>query len=94
VPLILNAWGGNTLTVVMGDMNAVTGAPEIELFRDAGLVDAAALTGAPPAPTFRADDLKRRIDYIWVSPDLVPLAVTVPGSTASDHLAVVAVIGR
>ena len=43
--------GGNTLTVVMGDMNAVTGAPKIELFRDAGLVDAASLTGAPPAPT-------------------------------------------
>ena len=47
-----------------------------------------------PANTFRSTDPRQRIDCIWVSPDLTVVEVSVPATTASDHLPVMAVIDR
>ncbi len=89
---ILDFWDGAELTVLLGDLNAKPDDREMEMLRQAGLVDAAAAVEGTPALTFSSTDLYQRIDYIWVSPDLKVSDVQVPMSTASDHLGVVAVI--
>lgn len=91
---ILDFWDGAELTVLLGDLNAKPDDREMEMLRQAGLVDAAAAVEGTPALTFSSDDLYQRIDYIWVSPDLKVADVQVPVSKASDHLGVVAVIDK
>jgi endonuclease/exonuclease/phosphatase family metal-dependent hydrolase len=91
---ILDFWDGSTLTAVLGDFNGQVGDPEIEMLREGGLVDAAGVAESHPAPTWPSDSPRKRIDYIWVSPDLGVVEVNVPVSTASDHLPVVVVIYR
>jgi endonuclease/exonuclease/phosphatase (EEP) superfamily protein YafD len=56
-----------------------------------GLIDTVA-TLEPPVYTWHADDLDRRLDYIWLAPDLSVLEVSVPMTRASDHLPVIALI--
>ncbi len=77
--------------VFLGDLNAQPGTPEMELLREAGLVDSMA---GSSTFTFHSADLYERIDYIWVSPDLEVVSAHVPFSNASDHLAVVVSIDR
>ncbi len=36
--------------------------------------------------TYSADRPRKRIDYIWLTPDLSPTDFTIIASTASDHL--------
>jgi len=91
---ILDFWDGAGLTVLLGDLNAKPDDREMEMLRQAGLVDAAAAVEGTPALTFSSAGLYQRIDYIWVSPDLKVSDVQVPMSTASDHLGVVAVIDK
>ena len=79
-------------TVVLGDLNAPPGTPEMEALAQAGFLDVVTDAGLDPAPTFRSDRLTRRLDYIWISPDLAADDVVVPIDDASDHLAVVATI--
>lgn len=43
------------------------------------------LYGRAPGGTFPSIWPVRRIDYVFVSPDLVPVAAFVPGGRASDH---------
>ena len=78
--------------IIMGDLNAITGAPEIEMFKEAGFVDVVSLIEPPAAYTFHADNPYQRIDYIWMSPEMEVSQITVHQSTASDHLAIFAVI--
>jgi len=79
--------------VFLGDLNAEPEAPEMDILRDAGLSDAT--TGEDDAEsTFPSYDPEKRIDYIWVSPDLSTRDIEVPKSTASDHLPVMAEIYR
>lgn len=91
---VLEFWGGSERTVFLGDLNAQSEDAEMAMLRDAGLVDAAAEVSASPPRTFPSYGPERRIDYIWVSADLWVNDVTVPQSTASDHLGVVAEIDR
>jgi len=35
--------------------------------------------------TWPSERLERRIDYLWLSPDLAPSAFAATGGTASDH---------
>ncbi len=91
---IVNFWGGDGRTVLAGDLNADPHAPEIELLRQAGLVDAVARIEPPPVYTWPSVNPNQRIDYIWVSPDLTVTDICVPMSNASDHLPVVAEIDR
>ena len=93
-PVILDFWNGADNTIILGDFNAEPDSPEMTMLREAGLVDAAAQVSSSPTNTFDSDSRYQRIDYIWVSPDLNVKEVFVPGTTASDHLPVIAVIGR
>ncbi len=49
---ILDAWSGAPRTVFMGDLNAEPGSPEIEMLREAGLVEAVAQAGLSPGYTY------------------------------------------
>jgi len=92
IPVLLEFWGGQERTILMGDLNAEPDWPEMQLMRQAGLVDSWAEAGEGPGLTWPSDDPFQRIDYIWLSPDLQALTAKVIDSTASDHRAVVAEI--
>ena len=85
---VLEFIAGSSRTVLMGDLNARPEEPEIEILREAGLVDV--LREVDRAYTFPSYDPERQIDYILMTPDLTASNPTVPKSTASDHLPVVA----
>lgn len=87
VVALLNAWGGRERTVLLGDLNARPSDPEIVLLEEAGLVDAFAASPQYDGRgyTSTARDPRKRIDYVWVSPDLRPSDFSVSGGTASDH---------
>lgn len=91
---VVRFWDRRARSVIVGDMNAEPGAPEIAVFRNASLLDAFAQAGQGSGLTFIANDPYQRIDYIWLSPDLQAGNVFSPQSTASDHLPVVATISR
>jgi len=92
VPVILDYWHNTPNTIILGDFNAQPDAPEIKMFYQAGLLDS--MVNQPEALTFHSADLYERIDYIWLSPDILLVESYIPFSQASDHLAVVAVIDR
>lgn len=88
VPVLLEAWGGRPFSLLMGDLNAEPGYPEIELFAQAGLLDAWA-AGEGPGLTWPAYGPFERIDWVWHTGDLRPLSAEAIETTASDHLPVV-----
>ena len=90
VGALLSAWRARPHTVLLGDLNAVSGSPEIQMILDAGFVDAWAEAGHSEEFAWMA----RRIDWIFHTPDLIAREVSVVESRASDHLAVVAIIAR
>lgn len=89
---LLDFWQGRGRTVILGDFNASPGEPEVEMLRRAGLGDVLDLGGIRPGYTYPAIRPVKRIDYIWISPDLMPSDVVVPSGLASDHLPVVATL--
>jgi endonuclease/exonuclease/phosphatase family metal-dependent hydrolase len=91
---VLRVWNRRDRTVVMGDLNATPDAPEIALLKDAGLRDAFALAGQGSGLTYSSATPERRIDYIWVSPDLRARDFRVLPGQASDHLGIAVVVGR
>lgn len=90
---MVEAWDSTTRTLMAGDLNALPGEPEIELLRSAGLHDALDQAGDGDSFTYPSWDPVRRIDYVWLSPDLRATEAWVSPSTASDHAAVAAVVG-
>ena len=89
VQFLLDEWNGLARTVIMGDFNARSYEPEIKMMYDAGLIDSQAYLGKDQQLTWIHYEPHERIDYIWVTPDLEISNLTVPYSTASDHLPVV-----
>jgi endonuclease/exonuclease/phosphatase family metal-dependent hydrolase len=75
--------------VVMGDLNARPGDPEIAPLTDV-LDDAWAVAGDGAGFTFDSATPHARIDYILTSPDVVARSAAVVQTDASDHLAVFA----
>ena len=86
VPVLIEAWADAPHSVLVGDMNAEPGSPEMQALADAGLLDAWTMAGIGQGHTFPSDDPVKRIDWIWVTPDLVVVSADIPGTTASDHL--------
>ena len=84
VDTLLGALGTQPQTVLAGDMNAVTGSPEIQLILGTDFVDSWAEAGSGARPP---------IDWIFHTPDLIAYDVVKIESPASDHPAVVATIG-
>ncbi len=89
---ILDFWQGRGRTAVAGDFNGRPGEPEIEMLREAGLGDVLDLAGVEPGYTHPSGKPVKRIDYIWITPDLAASEAAVPHSPASDHLPVVATL--
>jgi endonuclease/exonuclease/phosphatase family metal-dependent hydrolase len=90
VPVLIEGWAGAAKTVIMGDLNARPDDPEIVMLEEAGLVSVTAAVGPSPSYTYYSENPDHQIDYIWISPDLVPLEAQIPQATASDHLPIVA----
>ena len=83
---LLADWDAAPRTIIAGDFNAPPESEEIRLLVEAGLVDSAAALGIDPGYTSPADAPLQRIDYIFLSPDLMPEAFWLLPTTASDHL--------
>jgi endonuclease/exonuclease/phosphatase family metal-dependent hydrolase len=94
VPVIVDSWGGAEKTIILGDLNAEPDTPEMDMLREAGLIDSMEALESSEGFTFHSANPVRRIDYIWVSPDLDIKEMDIPLSQASDHLPVVVIIDR
>ncbi|MFN2123841.1 MAG: endonuclease/exonuclease/phosphatase family protein [Candidatus Promineifilaceae bacterium] len=83
---ILDYAKGLSPSIIMGDLNAEHGMKEIDMLVDSGYGDVLNLEGVEPGNTNPVPDPFRRIDYIFITPDLMPSLAVVPYSEASDHL--------
>jgi endonuclease/exonuclease/phosphatase family metal-dependent hydrolase len=94
LPRLLDEVAGRPATVLMGDLNAEPGSAEVALLRAAGLTDAFAAGGGRPGdePTWPSNRPDRRIDYLWVLPDLAASGFAATTGTASDHRGVAVTI--
>jgi endonuclease/exonuclease/phosphatase family metal-dependent hydrolase len=87
LPRLLELAAGRPGTVLLGDFNAEPASAEIALVRAAGLTDAFVAGGGGPADelTWPSGRPERRIDYLWLSPDLAASGFAATDGTASDH---------
>ncbi|MCP4516709.1 MAG: hypothetical protein GY824_15955, partial [Delftia sp.] len=85
---MLAAWSGKPRAILLGDLNAEPDAPELQAISQAGFVDALAATGQDDAFSYWDPVPRRRIDYIFLTPDLALQQAWVVQSRASDHLPV------
>jgi len=87
LPRLLELVAGRPATVLVGDFNAEPASAEIALVRGAGLTDAFLAGGGGQADegTWPSDRPDRRIDYLWLSPDLAAAEFAATDGTASDH---------
>jgi endonuclease/exonuclease/phosphatase family metal-dependent hydrolase len=94
IPRLLQGVAGRPATVLLGDFNAEPGSREIALLREAGLTDAFQVAGggAGDEPTYSSDRPERRIDYLWLSPDLRASDFRATTATASDHRGVMVTV--
>lgn len=79
--------GRDVPTVLLGDLNARPGSPEIAAITR-NLVDAWRVVGGTDGYTFSARSPHVRIDYVLASPDIRIEAARVVRTKASDHLPV------
>jgi endonuclease/exonuclease/phosphatase family metal-dependent hydrolase len=89
VPVLLEYWDHAPCSVILGDMNAKPGEPDMDLILQAGFIDSWNEVGSGDGYTYSSGDPYQRIDWIWHTQDLVALDVEILQSTASDHLPVV-----
>jgi len=94
VQAILAAWANQPATIILGDLNARPEAIEMEMMREAGLVDAFMVAGQGSGLTFGSDQPDRRIDYIYHTRDLSSSDFHVNPSTASDHRGLAVTIAK
>jgi endonuclease/exonuclease/phosphatase family metal-dependent hydrolase len=89
---MLNLWNNTPRSILMGDLNAEPNKPELQAIYQAGFVDALAVSGNAEAYTFwdAVPTPGRRIDYIFVTPDLQVTKTQTISTRASDHLPVMA----
>lgn len=86
---VLAAWDGAAHTIIAGDFNSRPGSPDIgPWFDGTGLVSAQDSATDSAHDTSPADAPDHRIDWILGTPDLDFSDVSVPATTASDHLPV------
>jgi endonuclease/exonuclease/phosphatase family metal-dependent hydrolase len=88
VPVLLEYWDGTPYSLIMGDLNAEPHYPEIDLFRQAGLLDSWSEAGEGDGFTWPSYDPFERIDWVWHSPDLTATRAERIETQASDHIPV------
>jgi endonuclease/exonuclease/phosphatase family metal-dependent hydrolase len=86
----LEKWAGEPRVVFLGDLNAEPDAPELQSIYEAGFQDVLAVTGQDDVFTFWDPVPSRRLDFIFLTPDLSLGRAWVVSSRASDHLPVLA----
>ncbi|MGQ9593376.1 MAG: endonuclease/exonuclease/phosphatase family protein [Anaerolineae bacterium] len=89
---LLALWAGRTPAILLGDFNAEPGAPELANLKAAGWVDVVSALQERPAPTIPSPVPVRRTDYIFVTQEVQPVEISVPSSSASDRLPLVATL--
>jgi len=89
---LVSAWNSAPFTIIVGDLNATPDSDAMQTLSGAGLINVAAEICTPPIHTSPADDPRRQIDYIWVSPNLHFSDCEILQTTTSDHLPVIATI--
>jgi len=94
IKTIVDYWGNHDETVILGDMNAKPHWSEIQIYYNSGLLDTFNEAGTGNGYTYSSDNPEKRIDYIWISPDLIATDFLIPESTASDHLGVAVTIDK
>lgn len=87
---LIQDWAGRRRTVVLGDLNAEPGTPEIGALLQAGFEDAWSQNPAEDGFTYSSTAPVRRIDWILHTPDLNVRRVEILPTTASDHLPLMA----
>jgi endonuclease/exonuclease/phosphatase family metal-dependent hydrolase len=92
VPVLIDFWDGAPFTLILGDLNARPEFPEIDLFRDAGLIDSWEEAGEGEGLTFASNNPYQRIDWIWHTDDLRATQAEIIMTTASDHIPVLVTI--
>jgi endonuclease/exonuclease/phosphatase family metal-dependent hydrolase len=85
-------WSSRPRSILAGDYNSTPDDAAMAQLQRSGLKDVHATLGQPTVPTYSSGQPSQRIDYILVSPDVVPQAADVPHSLASDHLPVTATL--
>ncbi|MCR3719053.1 MULTISPECIES: endonuclease/exonuclease/phosphatase family protein [Prauserella salsuginis group] len=83
--------GDTRRAVLVGDLNAEPGAPELAPI-DRALTDVWPAVGEGDGPTLPSEEPEKRIDYVYAGDDVTPVAARVLDEEpeASDHLPVVA----
>ncbi|MBP7686388.1 MAG: endonuclease/exonuclease/phosphatase family protein [Thermoflexales bacterium] len=94
VQAIIATWAKRAGMVLVGDLNATPEAPEMQLLRDAGLIDSFTEAGTGEGFTYASNRPFQRIDYIYHSADLTARDFHVNAGTASDHSGVAVTIDR
>lgn len=86
---VINYWGERPFTLIMGDLNAESPTPEIQILENQGFQSVFDLLRIQPGLTYPANQPRYRLDHIFLTPDLLPANAAIPTATASDHLPVV-----
>jgi endonuclease/exonuclease/phosphatase family metal-dependent hydrolase len=94
VQAILAAWANQPATIILGDLNARPEAIEMQMMRDAGLIDSFMAAEQGNDLTFGSNQPDRRIDYIYHTRDLITRDLHVNPSTASDHRGLAVTIAK
>jgi endonuclease/exonuclease/phosphatase family metal-dependent hydrolase len=89
VPELLQVWNGAPSSLLMGDMNSLPDYPEMDLIRQAGMIDSWGQAGVGEGLTWPSDTPIERIDWVWHSADLQALQAATLDTTASDHRPVI-----
>lgn len=92
---VLERWNSALQTVLLGDLNGEPRDREIMMLAEAGLLDAFVDSGkSGHGSTSPSDGPNRRIDYVWISPDLKSTDYRSIESQASDHLPVTVTVKK
>ena len=85
---LLAFWDGAPRTIITGDFNTTPGTTPIDRMTGAGFID----TGASFGPAVETYVGEGRIDYVFVTPDLIAGEATLGTEWASDHLPVITTV--
>ncbi|HEY6103982.1 MAG TPA: endonuclease/exonuclease/phosphatase family protein [bacterium] len=82
---LLAFWQSRPRTIIMGDFNAEPDSAPITRVLASGPRDALAPHGLRMAGTYPSPSPAIRIDYVFATADIEPVAAAIPQTTASDH---------
>jgi endonuclease/exonuclease/phosphatase family metal-dependent hydrolase len=89
---LLSFWAKRARTIIAGDFNAHPNDEGIQKLLAGGLIDVPGRFGLGETFTYPSRKSNERLDYIFISRDLAPVAAQLVQTTASDHVPVAAVV--